>query len=82
MIPAHIAATICLVKEVVSSYYDDYNWATPEGMEVAFVEYLGRGDDGELKHHESIERLHFRPLPPPIECDTGPLTHRMAIRAA
>lgn len=69
-----------LSTEFVVSWYDDFEASAhaPEGYGVTRVEHL---HDADLSHDESIVRVTFQPLPPVVECDTAPLTHRMRFAA-
>jgi hypothetical protein len=77
-----LPAPAALSVEMIVSYYDDFDPEAhaPEGYGVKAVEYLGRDED--MSHDESIVRVTFAPLPPAIECDTAPLTHRMNLKRA
>jgi hypothetical protein len=65
--------------EVITSWYDDGAWFVPEGWE-CFKREAGEFCP-DLKRHESAERVWLRPLPPPVECDTAPLTVRLPLAA-
>lgn len=76
-----LPAPAFLSTEFIVSYYDEFDPEShaPEGYGVSRVEYLGRDED--MSHDESIVRVTFKLLPPAIECDTAPLTHRMKFAA-
>ena len=64
--------------DVVADYFSDYEdrlLFTPEDYEIDEVEHHEKDDT--YSWHENPERWYFRPLPPPVECDTAPLTHRI-----
>ena len=72
-----VAADGRIFIDFVDDLFDmsDWAWVTPEGYEVVEVEHHEKDDT--YSWHESPKRLYFKPLPPPVEPDTAPLTHRL-----